>query len=99
MAAQSTVVVESGQYTNLVVYVSTLYGLNSISIVWERDGSQIASNEGESDNLFDLGKRLTFNSVGLSDAGTYNVTASRFTSTYLSTKTVSISLTVYGKSY
>lgn len=99
MAAQSAVVVESGQYASLVVYVSTLHGLNNIGIEWKRNGSQIASNEGEYDNLFDLGKRLTFNSVGLSDAGTYNVTASRFTSTYLSKKSVNITLTVYGKSY
>lgn len=98
-AAKSTVKVEEGQQADLVVHVSTLNGLNNVRITWQKDGETIASTNGDGTlSLYDFGRRLTFNNVQLSDAGIYNITASRFTSGYVRAKRVIISLQVYSKS-
>ena len=101
--AESVVTVGSGQQANLVIYWSTLSEVASLAFRWYKDGgrSPIASFEDgttTSDILFDCGKRLTINSVSMSDAGTYNITGTRYTSGFSISYQVFITLIVYSKS-
>ena len=103
LAAKSTVTVESGQQANLVIYWSSLGEINSLAIRWYRNGAilPIASFEDgatTSNNLYDSGKRLTINNARLSDAGTYNITGTRYTSGFSNLNRVTITLVVYSKS-
>ena len=101
--AESVVTVERGQQANIVIYWSSLGKVASLAIRWYKDGGRqpIASFEDgatTSDILFDSGKRLTINSVSMSDAGTYNITGTRYTSGYPNSYQVFITLIVYSKS-
>lgn len=101
--AKSVVAVERGQQANLVIYWSSLGEVASLAIRWYKIGVRqpIASFEDgatTSDILFDSGKRLTINSVSMSDNGTYNITGTRYTSGFPTINYVIITLIVYSKS-
>ena len=103
LAAESTVTVERGQQANLTIYWSSLGEITSLAIRWYKNGAvlPIASFEDgatTSNNLYDSGKRLIISSASMSDAGTYNITGTRYTTGYSNSYQVSITLVVYGKS-